>query len=248
MNIAGVVKKSFNDYPGNIVMTIFTQGCNLNCKWCHNSELIAKDKESAYIEEKIIERLKKHRKYLDGVCITGGEPTEQKDLITFCNKVKDLNLKIKLDTNGVNVFYLKRLLKLDLIDYVAMDFKVGSERLGTVLFPSETDTQMRLKELNYIRKIMSSVRLIEQYAERNDDFDYEFRTTVVPGIHAKKDIEEVSRLISENSKLYIQNYRPVGTRIDSYDLPDKGFSKDKLQEFKQLAENYVNHVEIRNDV
>ena len=123
MKIGGFLKQSFVDFPATISAVIFTSGCNINCWYCHNRELIDGTKEEDVSLEYIYDFLEKRKGFLDGVVISGGEPTLQRDLKHFIYKVKELGFKIKLDTNGTNPNILKELLNEKIIDYVAMDIK-----------------------------------------------------------------------------------------------------------------------------
>ena len=126
MKIGGFVKNSFVDYPGKIACTIFTVGCNMRCWYCHNSHLFNKQK-NLISEEEIFEFLQTHKDFLDGVVISGGEPTLQPDLIDFIKKIKFFGNDVKLDTNGTNFDVLDHLIKEKLVDYVAMDIKAPIE-------------------------------------------------------------------------------------------------------------------------
>jgi pyruvate formate lyase activating enzyme len=124
MKIAGFKKQSLIDYSGNISSVVFTQGCNFRCGYCHNPDLVLPERfGNIYSEEKMFEYLAKYKKMLDAVCITGGEPTIHKDLPSFISRIKELGLKIKLDSNGTNPDMLKYLFENKLVDFIAMDIK-----------------------------------------------------------------------------------------------------------------------------
>ena len=129
MLISGFEKNSLLDYPGKISSIIFTYGCNLDCSYCHNPELVIKpfQRESSISEDTVLSYLAKRKGVIDALVITGGEPTLQHDLITFIKKVKDIGYLVKLDTNGVLDKIVKEILELDIIDYWAMDIKYPSE-------------------------------------------------------------------------------------------------------------------------
>ncbi|MDQ2086609.1 anaerobic ribonucleoside-triphosphate reductase activating protein [Herbivorax sp. ANBcel31] len=167
MKIAGLQKNSFVDYPGNLCAVVFTQGCNMNCFYCHNKPLIDNEKRNENISsEDVLEFLKKRRSFLDAVVISGGEPTMQKDLENFIKEVKKLKFKVKLDTNGTNPEVIESLISKRLIDYVAMDIKAPFKRYQEFC-GAKTD----------INRIKKSIDILMQ-----DIIDYEFRTTFAPGL------------------------------------------------------------------
>ncbi len=121
MRIVGLMKTTLLDYPGKVASTVFTGGCNFRCPYCHNGDLVLKHTDmDTYSHEEIFKHLKKRKKTLNGVCITGGEPTLQKDLPEFIAKIKALDLLVKLDTNGTNPDMLSKLIDEKLVDYVAI--------------------------------------------------------------------------------------------------------------------------------
>jgi pyruvate formate lyase activating enzyme len=195
MLLGGFQKMTLIDYPGKIATTVFTAGCNFRCPFCHNPELVELDPEDMPIfreqEEKFFTFLEGRKGLLDGVCITGGEPTVQADIIPFMRKLKDMGFLVKLDSNGTNPDILAQVFDEGLADYIAMDIKNGPERyheaVGTAV------------DMDRIRE---SIRLI-----MDSRVDYEFRTTVVPGIHTEEDFEEVAKLIDGAKRYYIQVFR-----------------------------------------
>ena len=127
MNITGLQKMTLLDFPGRIACTVFLQRCNFRCPFCHNSDLLGPSDESAIAVEELLSFLKKRKGMLDGVCITGGEPTVQRDLPDLLRDIKALGYPVKLDTNGSNPAMLKALVGEGLVDYVAMDIKNSRE-------------------------------------------------------------------------------------------------------------------------
>ena len=172
MVIGGFQRLTLIDYPGVIATTVFTVGCSFRCPFCHNPELVLSSQYTVDNgrEKEFFEFLKKRKGKIEGVCITGGEPTIQKDIIEFIQKVKKLGFKIKLDTNGTRPDVLKKLLDLKLLDFVAMDIKNQPRK-----YNQTTGTK------GDIQRIKLSVNLI-----MNSRLPYEFRTTVVPGLHTQK--------------------------------------------------------------
>lgn len=227
MIINGFSKLTLLDYPGSLACEIFTQGCNFKCPFCHNSEFIENSNNSSYSEEEIISYLDKRKKILDGIVITGGEPTIQKDLISFIKKVKSLGYKVKLDTNGFRPKVLKELLDNNLIDYVAMDIKNSFEKYGiTCGIPNIL-----------INNIKESINLLKE-----SNIDYEFRTTIIKEYHTKEDILKILDIIGE-SKYYLQNFEMSDNVIDQ-NL--HGFSSYELDEMNDLLNLKYKNVTIRN--
>jgi pyruvate formate lyase activating enzyme len=196
MKIAGFKKQSLIDYPGNISSVIFTQGCNFRCEFCHNPELVLPEKFNAVIDNQVVfDYLKKYSKLLTAVCITGGEPTMHKDLPDFIGKIKKLNLKVKLDTNGTNPQMLMSLVSNNLIDAVAMDIK---HLLNVEHYNKATGNTITV---NVFDNILSSIQIIE-----NAGIEHELRTTVIKGLHSIEQLQELKHRFGENYK--INNYNP----------------------------------------
>jgi len=203
MEIGGFQKLTLIDYPGKIACTIFLIGCNFRCPFCYNPELVLpeKIKKQPRIQEKeILTFLKEKKGLLEGVCITGGEPTIHRDLPVLIRKIKKLGYSVKLDTNGSNPKMLENLIKKKLVDYLAMDikapFQIGPKRKAAKY---EKATGVKIN----INNIKKSVDLI-----KNSGIDYEFRTTIVPGLHLKGDIVQLARSISSVKRFYLQGFQP----------------------------------------
>ena len=225
MIIDGFNKLTLLDYPGHVACIIFTRGCNFKCEYCHNSGFIENDKRPGlFSEEEVLEYLKERKKTLEGIVISGGEPTIQKDLDKFIRKVKELGYKVKLDTNGSNPVILKRLLDENLLDYVAMDIKNTLDDYGKVSFV-KTKKESLKESINLLKK---------------SKIDYEFRTTIFKEIHDINKIKDILKLVG-NSKYYIQNFN-LSENVKNKFL--HGFSKEELKEIKERLNNYPN-VEIR---
>lgn len=222
MNISGLEKLSLSDYPGMVACVIFTQGCNFNCSYCHNSSLISFDKECLN-EAKIFDYLEKRKNILDGVVISGGEALLQKDIKNFIIKVRKMGFKIKLDTNGSYNEKLKELIDEGLVDYVAMDIKHDKENYPYITGFSKYDYD----------SVEASIKLLE-----NSNIDYEFRTTIIKEYHDYNSIENICKLLNKKSKYYLQNF------VDSPDVLNKkisGFSNEELKNIeRKLNEKYSN--------
>lgn len=214
MIIAGMQKLTLLDYPGHMACIIFTKGCNFNCSFCQNSGLICNAEDDDCISEsEVLAYLEKRKKVLDGLVISGGEPTVQKGLKEFIIKVKNLGLKVKLDTNGYNPSLLKELLNENLLDYVAMDVKADMKGYQNVIGKGIIT-----------EKILESINILI-----NSSIDYEFRTTIIKGIHDIEKIKEILELIGTKSKYYIQNFRLSENVIDK-NL--QSFSNEELEEIE----------------
>lgn len=231
MKIAGLQKLSLLDYPENIACVVFTRGCNLRCPYCHNPELA--DPERYQGEDMPLEIfwkfLQSRKSFLDGVCITGGEPTLQPDLEEFTEGLRDMGYKVKLDTNGSQPEVLEKLLKKKLLDYVAMDVKVPLEKYKTVMGFNGDHTC-----------IGTSIDILE-----GSSIEHEFRTTVVPGIHSSEDIEIIGNQLDGAELFFIQNFRP-SKHIEPKMTEMKGFSRIMLDNFKDILEKHITNVYIRN--
>lgn len=221
MEISGFEKMTLTDYSGSVAAIVFTQGCNFKCPFCHNSDLIS-FKSGIIDENEILDYLSKRKKMLDGVVITGGEPTMQKDLISFLNKIKELGLKVKLDTNGAKPEVLKKIIELNLIDYIAMDIKSSKNNYSVVSGVSVD-----------LDKISESVKLIKE-----SGLDFEFRTTVVRNYHTLNDLLSICEFVGKDSKYFLQNFESSSRVLDA-NL--KGFTKDELLEMcVKLNEKFPN--------
>lgn len=217
MLISGFIKNSFIDYPGKISSVIFTQGCNMRCKFCHNYELIPiKGSYSAYSEDEVLYYLKKTKGFIDALVITGGEPTLQNDLESFVRKVKQLGVLVKLDTNGTNPKLLKSLLDENLIDYVAMDVKTKIDLLDYQELVGKQFDEYQLKSVE------GSIDLL-----KNANVEVEFRTTLIQGSQSTEDVEAICEYL-QCSKLYsLQEFRPKQVLDKSY-MNRLAYSKDEM--------------------
>lgn len=191
MKIAGLQKTTLLDYPGRVAATVFTAGCNFCCPFCHNGELIA-DYGGPFLSEKeVLAFLESRRGILTGVCITGGEPTLQPDLMDFLYRIKQLGYCIKLDTNGSQPEILMNLFEAGLIDLIAMDIKNSKGKYAMTIGLPEGD----------IKKIEKSVEFIRQ-----SGMAYEFRTTVTRELHGEEDLMEIGEWIAGKGSYYLQSY------------------------------------------
>lgn len=228
MNISGLQKLTLLDYPSHIACTIFTNACNFRCPFCHNASLVLHPfKESFIAETDLFSFLKKRVGILEGVCITGGEPTLQPDLISFIDKVKELGYLVKLDTNGYRPDVLQELITTRRVDYIAMDVKNSKEKYAMTI---GLDSFL----LNNIEK---SIELL-----LSNDITYEFRTTVVQEYHSLDDFISIGQWIKGASHYYLQAY------TDSKDLIKEGLhprSKDEMLLMKERLIPYVPNTYLR---
>ena len=236
MLFCGLNKTTLLDYPGIVACTVFLGGCNFRCPYCHNMELVTDPAAYAvYNEEEILAHLKKRAGILEGVCITGGEPTLNKELPELIEKCKSLGYKVKLDTNGTNPQMVRALYSEKLIDYVAMDIKAGPSDYALVagLTAPVADS--------IFENVSASVSFLMNEAKR-PDFDFEFRTTVVKELFNERVFNEIADWIKGAPHYFLQSYkRPEN-------LEDPGFSaygEKELEAFAGLIRDRISSVLIR---
>lgn len=228
MIVSGLQKLTLLDFPGKTACIIFTRDCNFRCPFCHNADLVIGDAEPMDNEE-IFAYLDKRKKLLDGVVITGGEPLLQKDIADFIRRVKSYGYAVKLDTNGTYPDRLQALLDEGLVDYVAMDIKNGEEEYLETAGVSNESLIARVKES--ISLIMAS------------GVAYEFRTTVVKGLHTKESLLSAFAMIKGAAHYYLQGFVDSGALIEGQGL--SAFSKAEMQEFVALAKEFAKTVALR---
>lgn len=225
MNIQGYQKLTLLDFPGKVACTLFTGGCNLRCPFCHNAGLVLEPHESQNMEDEVLDYLSKRKGLLDGVCITGGEPLLQPDLIEFMQKVKSLGLLIKLDTNGSMPSKLRTLLESGLVDYVAMDIK-SSKQGYPLAIGCDMDFSLFEESINLLK---------------SSKIPHEFRTTAVKGIHTKDDFLQIARLIGDQP-YFIQRF------VDSGNLLGEGcsaFSEGEGEELLNIVKEHTPAARLR---
>ena len=227
MIISGFQKLTLLDYPGKTACLIFTQGCNFRCPFCHNKDLLCGGCDNKVEEDEIFKYLEKRKGLIDGVCITGGEPLLQKDIGKFILKIKEMGFLVKLDTNGSNPEKLKKLIELNLLDYIAMDIK------NDFLTYDKTSGVDKIN----IEKIKRSIEIIE-----NSNVEHEFRTTIVKQLHDLEKIKSICKYINPNTKYYIQNYKDCDTVLQK---GLTGFENTELEEYKEKLNLLYPNVTIR---
>lgn len=235
MKISGLQKLTLLDYPGRVACTVFLGGCNFRCPFCHNSELLGADAEEFMKAEELLDFLKSRVGILEGVCITGGEPTLQKDLPELLRAIKEMGYAVKLDTNGYRPDVMKALVEEGLVDYVAMDLKNSPERYAlTCGIESDGFDLSRIEE---------SMRFLMEGA-----VDYEFRTTVVKPLHDEETIGAMGDWLlnlaaGRRAKvLYLQPFVDRDTVAVSGLFPP---TADEIREYKGFLEGCAQAVELR---
>ena len=233
IEIKAFIKNSLIDWDGKIVSVVYVGGCNFRCPFCHNSELVLRPQSLKTIEFKeVIDYLKNNKSFIDGVCITGGEPCLYENLDKLLREFKSLGFLIKLDTNGSYPKRLKKLIESGLLDYIAMDIK------------SSLEEEKYLKACGLQKKEI--LPLIKESIEilMNSSVDYEFRVTVVPTLHTQKEIMQIAQSLKGAKKLALQNFSNYNTldpefeRVKSYPLKD-------LEKMAKSIEDYVNKCVVR---
>ncbi|NMB33369.1 MAG: anaerobic ribonucleoside-triphosphate reductase activating protein [Clostridium sp.] len=223
MIIAGIQKNSFVDFPGKVSAVVFTQGCNLNCFYCHNHELIGENCNNPIKGDILFDMLSERKGFLDGVVVSGGEPTLQGGLINFQKKIKDMGYSVKLDTNGTKPEILEEIIKMGLVDYIAMDVKAPLGKYGKIC---RTDL--------YTDRIKESIDLL-----KCSGVDYEFRTTIAPGLNAD-DLCQIAQSIAGARLFVLQKCREVEGLDFKSSIPSQ-----YLSDIMQKVQSRVDKVVIR---
>ena len=212
MRIGGFNKLTTQDFPENLACIIFTSGCNFDCPYCYNRDLV-ESKAAEIKEEEIFDYLNQRKNMLDGVVISGGEPTIWNDLIPFMKRIKEYGFNIKLDTNGYRPEVLREIIDNNLVDYIAMDIKAVFNDYYKIIH-KRINTDKLIESINLIKK--SKVK-------------HEFRTTIIKGMHTTKDLDTIVKLVGD-SPYYLQNFRMedpvINKKLD-------GFTEEELKGIKE---------------
>lgn len=229
MELVGFQPLSLIDYPEKLSCIVWTLGCNFRCPFCYNADIVfGREENLQHIDEdEFFSFLEKRKRFLDGVVITGGEPTLQSGLPRFIKKIKKRGFLVKLDTNGTHPEVLKELISRELIDYVAMDIKAPLERYEE-LVNARVDQERILESINLIKQVPT----------------YEFRTTVIPNLIDVEDIEKISELVGK-VKYVLQQFEPKSTTIDPSYTDKEPYSEQILQEMCKIAKKHVQNCKIR---
>ncbi len=227
MNIQGLLKTTLLDYPGCVAATVFMGGCNMRCPFCHNMNIVTSDELPAYTQEDVLAFLKTRAGILDGVCITGGEPTLYSDLPSFIKRIRDLGFKVKLDTNGTNPDMLTSLIDEGLLDHVAMDIKSSLSSYDKASGTAGIKLEPIKRSIDILMK---------------GKCEYEFRTTCVREFLDAKTVTQIGELLKGASAYYLQGF------VMSDCVPDKTLHpipKDELLEYRNELLKSIRRVELR---
>jgi pyruvate formate lyase activating enzyme len=230
MQIKAFLPASLIEYPGHIADVVYVGECNFRCPFCYNVDLVLRPERLADIpSQRVLDRLAGRRGFVDGLALTGGEPTIQPGLLPFLERVRELGLAVKLDTNGYLPQVLRECLQRGLVDYVAMDIKSSFARyVQAAGVPVES------------KRLQQAIALLMQ-----GRVDYEFRTTVVPGLVEVQDVEAIATVIAGASRYYLQCFRPGETVGWGREGPATAPSAELLQEMAERAAPHVQDVAIR---
>ena len=229
MRIGGLQKLTLLDYPGKVACTVFLSGCNLRCPYCHNPGLVLPEQSegSEIPEAEVLSFLERRKGKLDGVCITGGEPTLQPELPEFLEKLRRLGYAVKLDTNGCYPEALADILERGLVDYVAMDIKNCREKYALTVGRPDFD----------LAPVEASIRLL-----RTSGVTYEFRTTLVNGFHTEEDIEKIGKWLEGAKAFFLQRF------VDRDSCIAEGLSEIpylKAEKMLEILKRYVPNSSLR---
>lgn len=232
LDVKGFIETSFLDWDGKVVSVVYVPLCNFRCPFCHNSGLVENPKQYTSVPlEHIKEFLIRRKDFIDGICLTGGEPCLHKDkgLFEFMKSIKDMGFKIKLDTNGTDPDTLKKTIDEKLVDYIAMDIKGPLDKRYDKLCGVKAD----------LKKIKKSIKLIME-----SDIPYEFRTTVVPTLLDSDDIKDIASFIKGADRFILQQFASEHA-WDEKLRKVSPYPKEKLEEMAKAAKQYVKEVAIR---
>ncbi len=196
--LAGLQKLTLLDYPGKVACTVFFGGCNFRCPFCHNASLVTHIDAPSMSEDDFFSFLKKREGILEGVCISGGEPTLYSQLPEFVSKIKSLGYSVKLDTNGYNPEMLKYLCENELVDYVAMDIKNSPDKYAVTADLENFDFKRIKESADYLM---------------HSQMNFEFRTTVVKEFHENSDFEQIGKWLKGDENYFLQSFIDSGDTI-----------------------------------
>lgn len=228
MKIGGVQKTSLIDYPNKICAVFFASGCNFRCPYCYNSKLVFN--KTKLIDEKWINRFLEERKnFLDAILLSGGEITAQPDFVEFIRKIKKYGYLVGIETNGSNPDAIKKVIDGELISFIAMDIK------------SDLKTYDKAARVNVDKeKIKKSVELI-----KNSNIEYEFRTTVIPGLFDESIAENIGKWLKGSKKYVLQQFKANKDMINNDFKNKKPYKQAKIQKFEEILKKYIKDVGVR---
>ena len=234
------------DFPGRLAAVVFTMGCNFRCGYCHNPQFVDEEQIKGMVsgvipEEVFFKFLEKRKGRLEGVCISGGEPTIQPDILEFALKIKQAGFLVKLDTNGTKSQVLEKMIAEKAVDFFAMDIKTSLPRYWEIIRVADLAVKPPLGGLT--AKIIEEIKKSKEIIQ-NSGLPYEFRTTAVKGKHTAEVFEEIGEWLKGAEAYFIQNFRNKKTLAEEY-KNEEGFSEYELEEFKLLMEKYVKNCGVR---
>ena len=233
--IKGLQKVTLLDYPGKIACTVFLGGCNFRCPFCHNGSLVLPERMGETISvEDFLAFLDARQGRLQGVCVSGGEPTLHADLPQLLREIKKRGFDVKLDTNGTNPDMLRGLINDGLVDYVAMDIKNSPAKY---LETAGLNSKFEIQNSKLIDSIEQSAYLLMQ-----GKMDFEFRTTLMRELHSVDDMRAIGEWLRGEEKLFLQTYREEGDLIVGGFTP---FTKEETEELLDVLRQYLPNAEIR---
>ena len=234
MEIKGFVGVSLSDWDGKVSSVIFLPHCNLRCPFCYNKNLVLHPEEMLTIPfVQVGNYLEANRKWIDGVVITGGEPTLHEDLLLLCEKIKKIGFEVKVDTNGTNPQVICRLIERRLVDSVAMDVKAPLNK-------EKYSAACGLNATPFLKRINETIKIL-----LTDAVECEFRTTMVPTLHQLEDVEGICQAIKGCKKYALQNFKSEVETLNPKYQNLKPFSQVQMEDFLQAAKRIVLNTIVR---
>ena len=230
MLLKGLQKLTLLDCPGKMACTVFSGGCNFRCPFCHNASLVIGERVAAsevLPEEEFFAFLEKRKNILEGVCVSGGEPTLANDLLKFLERIKSMGYLVKLDTNGYRPDVLKAAVNQGLVDYVAMDIKNSMESYGRTVGLQHFDISPIIESTDFL---MSGA------------VDFEFRTTLVRELHSEADVRAIGEWLSGGEKYFLQSFKDSGDLISDI---FSGYDEKETEYLLNLLTRYIPNAQIR---
>jgi pyruvate formate lyase activating enzyme len=232
--IKGFIQNSLLDWDGKIVSTLYTPYCNFRCPYCQNAGLVLAPEKLETVPFKVIkDYLKENKKWVDGICLTGGEPCIFRDLPEFIKSIREIGIMVKFDTNGTFPEMLKKLIDEKLVDYIALDIKAPLEEEAYAC-------SVGIKNKYVLERVKKSIKMV-----MDSGINYEFRTTVVPTLHTEEDIEKIAKFIKGAKKYVLQNFSNQGEILDPKFAEIKPYHIKTLDKMRDLASSYVHKCVVR---
>ena len=229
MVIHGIQKLTLVDYPGHPASILFSGNCNFRCPFCQNTPLVINCKDEPVIDNtQLFDFLKKRKRMLEGVVVTGGEPTINNDLIPFLSSLKELGYLVKLDTNGYKPDVLKEACEKKVVDYVAMDIKTSLDEYPKLCGVDNIDISRIQESIDFLLK---------------GSIDYEFRTTVVEPLHHKQNFKKIGEMIKGCKRYFLQSFVDSGNILGKNCYPP---TSEQLQNYLEILSSYIKNVSIRD--